>query len=472
MGVMVFRHLSRKIMANANTKLVRVILAAMTRVEYTEIVAVPADITAGELDNLVLERYGTVDGGDYTDDPEYWERAPSCRAEALDPDDSEEPAFCATRDADGNLTVARLEPAIEAVPGSPQPALANQFMHDLLGSVETLSGIAELHGARTLADLMYLHCAILNGRFIDHYPGESNVLDLVNALPSARQWLPYIKVECLSSASETVPVNANLIPYRVNLHEESGDKILLSFECMAASDEHAQKLAERAHPGCVVTTCMRFPLSDARGSAQAYVVKALAAEISERIAQLRKLIDEPVSIQYAEKIDFEVMPVTNDNRILIGHDGWGCTAVNYTHEGLILDVLQEETAAIVHTVSIFSEDLVNPLAGDQDMHQVFVLNTITDYAKQGKELGLPRLNPYQHGAPDWVAYELGWDDEVTLSTRDDGQIFGIARFGEDGFQSIVPTDLAVEGAGYTHSTLEDAIAYLGGLTKPGQKLAH
>lgn len=56
------------------TKTVEVRLAALTRVEYTERVEVPADITAGELEQLVQERYDTVDGGLYTDDPHYWEQ--------------------------------------------------------------------------------------------------------------------------------------------------------------------------------------------------------------------------------------------------------------------------------------------------------------------------------------------------------------------------------------------------------------
>lgn len=69
---------------------------------------------------------------------------------------------------------------------------ANHFMEELLESVETLTGIAEQHGARTLADLFYLHSAILNDSFIDSLPNESKVLDIVQGLPSARLWRNYI----------------------------------------------------------------------------------------------------------------------------------------------------------------------------------------------------------------------------------------------------------------------------------------
>lgn len=69
------------------------------------------------------------------------------------------------------------------------------FMKELLDSVEALTAIAEQHGPRTLADLMYLQSAILNGGFIDHLPGESKVLELVQHLPSGKRWMNYIKVE-------------------------------------------------------------------------------------------------------------------------------------------------------------------------------------------------------------------------------------------------------------------------------------
>lgn len=72
------------------------------------------------------------------------------------------------------------------------------FMQELLDSVETLSGIAKQHGARTLADLMYLQNAILSGGFIDHYPGESKVLEIASGLPSGGQWSKFIAVEYLS----------------------------------------------------------------------------------------------------------------------------------------------------------------------------------------------------------------------------------------------------------------------------------
>ena len=69
------------------------------------------------------------------------------------------------------------------------------FMQELLDSVETLGGIAEVHGTRTLTDLMYLHTAILKGSSIDHYSEESEVMDIASGLPSGERWASYIKKE-------------------------------------------------------------------------------------------------------------------------------------------------------------------------------------------------------------------------------------------------------------------------------------
>lgn len=84
------------------------------------------------------------------------------------------------------------------VPHGVEPAQA--FMVELLNSVETLGGIADAHGARTLADLMYLQQAILTGSFIDHYPDESAVLAIVQLLPSGPQWAGFIKVDAGADA--------------------------------------------------------------------------------------------------------------------------------------------------------------------------------------------------------------------------------------------------------------------------------
>lgn len=73
-------------------------------------------------------------------------------------------------------------------------ANATLFMSELSDSVETLSGIADQYGTRTLADLMYLQNAILRDGYIDHYPGESKVMEIAMNLPSWARWASFITV--------------------------------------------------------------------------------------------------------------------------------------------------------------------------------------------------------------------------------------------------------------------------------------
>ena len=48
------------------------------------------------------------------------------------------------------------------------------------------------------------------------------------------------------------PANPTLQGYRVSLHEEPGDKLILHFDCDAEDPEHACDQAEDAYPGCEV----------------------------------------------------------------------------------------------------------------------------------------------------------------------------------------------------------------------------
>jgi len=73
--------------------------------------------------------------------------------------------------------------------------LGRQFMSELLDSVETLTGVADEYGAQTLADLMYLHSAILADGFIDVYPQGSAVTLVIESLPSASTWKQFVQLD-------------------------------------------------------------------------------------------------------------------------------------------------------------------------------------------------------------------------------------------------------------------------------------
>lgn len=88
------------------TKKVRVSLSALTRVEYSEVLEVPADMTHHELGALVDQRYDQVDGGLYGDDNEFWERG-SCMATVIE--SSCEAEKVVKRDGDGTYSLTDLQ---------------------------------------------------------------------------------------------------------------------------------------------------------------------------------------------------------------------------------------------------------------------------------------------------------------------------------------------------------------------------
>jgi len=90
----------------AATKKVRISLSALTRVEYSEILEVPAGMTDGQLDDLVRQRYEEVDGGEFDPDNEFWERG-ECHFDAEDDDAQAEGTVALV---DGRLVVTKNAP--------------------------------------------------------------------------------------------------------------------------------------------------------------------------------------------------------------------------------------------------------------------------------------------------------------------------------------------------------------------------
>ncbi|VXC84222.1 conserved hypothetical protein [Burkholderia sp. 8Y] len=71
---------------------------------------------------------------------------------------------------------------------------AKQFHAELLDAVETLTGVAEQHGALALANVVYLQAAILKGGVIDLTPDEAENFAFVRDLPSGGRWWESVKV--------------------------------------------------------------------------------------------------------------------------------------------------------------------------------------------------------------------------------------------------------------------------------------
>ncbi len=81
-------------------------------------------------------------------------------------------------------------------------------------------------------------------------------------------------------------------------------------------------------------------------------------EIQGQIAKLRMAIEEPVSIRYGKDVAFEVRPGNDDDRLLVLREGWGHTCVNYTSEGVVVDVYPEEGMEPEETLAIQSDGLL------------------------------------------------------------------------------------------------------------------
>jgi hypothetical protein len=74
------------------------------------------------------------------------------------------------------------------------PQGARRFFTELEEHVTTLDGIADRYGSHTLASLMYLQNAIASCGHIDHYVGESSLLEVLKLMPSAERWMRHVEV--------------------------------------------------------------------------------------------------------------------------------------------------------------------------------------------------------------------------------------------------------------------------------------
>lgn len=99
------------------------------------------------------------------------------------------------------------------------------------------------------------------------------------------------------------------------------------------------------------------------------VSEMLAREISDAtgrleaaIAEVRQLACVPVEVKCGDVTLF-IQPESHDRRIVVKYGDWGCTSVNYTSEGLVLDVYAGESSDqdLVHTAAIPKEDLMNDI---------------------------------------------------------------------------------------------------------------
>ncbi len=102
-------------------KRIRVTLAAYTRVEWAGVVEVPDDFDEDLLTELAQAVYDKVDGGEYEDDPLYWEEADSFATDVVSTDDCSPAAYRARVAEDGSVEVEAIIPP-PATPPAPDKA--------------------------------------------------------------------------------------------------------------------------------------------------------------------------------------------------------------------------------------------------------------------------------------------------------------------------------------------------------------
>ncbi len=66
----------------------RVHLSALTRVECEKVIEVPDDTKERDFPEIARREYDNTDGGDYTEDNDYWERG-HCWCEPVDTEKDE-----------------------------------------------------------------------------------------------------------------------------------------------------------------------------------------------------------------------------------------------------------------------------------------------------------------------------------------------------------------------------------------------
>lgn len=111
---------------------------------------------------------------------------------------------------------------------------------------------------------------------------------------------------------------------------------------------------EATYPNCI-------PMSiEAEETPNELKAGILANRLESLLEQLRRVAIEPMSIQYSKDVDIEIRPVADDDRILVGRKDWGDTVVNYTTEGLIVDVFRQNDIDVLSTQCFYQEDIVEP----------------------------------------------------------------------------------------------------------------
>lgn len=85
--------------------------------------------------------------------------------------------------------------------------------------------------------------------------------------------------------------------------------------------------------------------------------KEIIAEIESLINKLRSEKEQPFAIRLSNEIIVELSPFNYDERVVVEHKTMGSTTVNYTEEGVVVDIYDVDAIDPVQSIAIHRDDL-------------------------------------------------------------------------------------------------------------------
>jgi|LNFM01.1.fsa_nt_gb hypothetical protein len=119
-------------------------------------------------------------------------------------------------------------------------------------------------------------------------------------------------------------------------------------------------------------------------------IEQLIAEADACIKALREQAIEPFTLNVSEDINIEIRPACEGDRVTVGRTGWGDAIVNFTNEGLILDVYgQDEPLDPLHTICIERSDLQGECSEGEAGQDVYAGYVNADGTRIDLEFAVP-----------------------------------------------------------------------------------
>lgn len=89
-------------------------------------------------------------------------------------------------------------------------------------------------------------------------------------------------------------------------------------------------------------------------------IEQLIQDANNAIAELRERAEQPFSIKVSSNIDVEIRPLSEDERVTVGCKDLGHAIVNFTSEGLILDVYADANPLeTLHTACVYRDEFTD-----------------------------------------------------------------------------------------------------------------